>query len=170
MLKFRKLDTNSLSLKPHLSPGFTSQDQRWAFQGEERSSPPQSQSQAPFRKRWSMDWTRIQVRKQNSYLVTRDLGKWSEPCVLHMASQLTFAFSHPMVMVQNVKLLLGGGSSTHLWEFANWVDELEESVATPVSCAFCEPCTKLCAPMGTLLEVFAMQLLRRFPVEKSGGV
>lgn len=85
-----------------------------------------------------------------------------------MTSQVTFAFSHPMVMVQNIKLLLGGGSSTHLSEFANWMDELGESVATPVSCAFCELCTKLCAPVGTLLEVFAMQL-QRFPTEKSGG-
>lgn len=66
-----------------------------------------------------MDWNRNPVRKQDPYLVTRDPGKEGEPCILDMVSKLTFAFSHPMVMVQYVKLLLGGGSSTRSSDFAS---------------------------------------------------
>jgi len=72
-----------------------------------------------------VDWTSNQVRKRDSHLVTRDSGKRGELCILDTASKLTFAFSHPVVMVQYIKLLLGGWSSTHMSEFARWVDELE---------------------------------------------
>lgn len=110
-----------------------------------------------------MDWARNQVRKQDSHLVTRDSGKRGEPCVLDMASKLTFAFSHPMVMVQYIKLLLGGGSSTHLSEFASWMDELKESVATPVSCAVANHVLSSVPLRGTLLHCWKcleMQLLQ----------
>lgn len=76
-------------------------------QGEERCP----HGQAHLRRRWSVDWNRHQVRKQNSHLVTRDARKWGGTCVLDIASKLGFAFSHSMVMVQYMKLLLGDGIS-----------------------------------------------------------
>ena len=119
-----------------------------------------------------MDWNRNQVRKQDSYLVTRDSGKRGEPCIPDVVSKLTFAFSHPMVMAQYIKLLLGGGISTHLSEFASWMDELE-SVATPVSCALANHVLSSVHLQGHCYiarSVWKCSYYKHgFPIEKSDG-
>lgn len=106
--------------------------------------------------------------------MTRGSGKGGEPCTLDVASKLTFAFSHPMVMVPYRNLLLAGGISTHFSEFTNCLDDLEESVVTPVSWAVANHVQSSAHLRGHYYiagSVWKCNYYKhRFPIEKSDGV